>query len=99
METIAISNALGIEHPPAKKSDKIHLTTDFVVTRKKEGKFYYQSVAIKPYKMLDNQRVREKLMLEKVYWENNHVPWTIVTEKNIDFIKAQNIWSFYSSYF
>jgi len=59
--------------------------------------FYIQTVdepmiiSVKTSSDLDNFRVREKLEIERRYWSHHGIKWRIVTEKEIDNVKARNI--------
>ena len=49
---------------------------------------------------LDKPRVREKMEIERRYWEKRGVEWLIVTEREIDFQQARNIeWVYRSWYY
>lgn len=48
-------------------------------------------VSIKTSDDLSNQRVREKLEIERRYWSQRNVRWRVVTEKQINKTKSKNI--------
>ncbi len=85
-ETLLIAADLGYEHPRADGCAVI-MTTDFLYC--KDGKWY--AVAIKPKKDVEKKRVREKLEIERVYWERKKVRWSLVTEEDIPRQKVANI--------
>lgn len=98
-DTIEIARSLGIIHPPRYRKEKSIMTTDFLILRKVENDYKFSAIAIKPYDKLQERRILEKLTIEKLYWEKLNVPWSIVTEKNINIERAKNLWTIYSSFF
>jgi hypothetical protein len=64
-----IAATLGVEHPkvPNTRVPNI-MTTDFLLTCRKEGRIFYKAVSVKPDDGMD-QRVAEKLDIERVWWE------------------------------
>ena len=78
----------GIKYPRDPKSRYPFVqTSDFVVTTK-TGQHVY---SIKESKAYDKERVRELLELERRYWLWRNVPWTIKTEREINYDLASNI--------
>jgi hypothetical protein len=55
--------------------------------------------AVKPFEELKDKRVKEKLTIEGRYWELLGIPWSIITEENINIEQARDLWSMYNSYF
>lgn len=59
--------------------------------------FYIQTIgepmviSIKTSSDLDDFRVREKLELERRYWNYHGIKWRVATEKEINMVKAKNI--------
>jgi len=49
------------------------------------------AVAIKPEKELEKLRIREKLEIERRYWNSKKTDWKLVTENEINTTKARNI--------
>jgi hypothetical protein len=49
------------------------------------------AIAVKTSDELSNPRVREKLEIERRYWDGQNVRWRVVTEKQINRVKAKNI--------
>lgn len=91
-KTLSIAADLGIDHPINPKTKKPHvMTTDFVLTLKGTMGVYYLARAIKISDSLSDKRTREKLKIEELYWRDRQIPWCIVTEKEISFIKTSNI--------
>ena len=85
-DTLTIAAVLNIKHPYADTSVAI-ITTDFLYVR--DGRQY--AVAIKHTDELKSDRTQEKLAIEKAYWEKKHVPWRIMTEKDISCVYAENL--------
>ncbi|WP_057767781.1 heteromeric transposase endonuclease subunit TnsA [Cytobacillus praedii] len=92
VETVDIANKKGIEHPKDPKTDTfIPMTTDFLVTIKRENKLIIVARSIKPFSKLEDERTIEKLEIEREYWEKKGVEWALVTEKEIPKYYANNI--------
>ncbi len=96
-ETVRIAEQAGIRHPRDNVSHYPYvMTTDFVITT--ETGLVARS--IKQSSELDKPRVREKMEIERRYWEKRGVEWLIVTEREIDFQQARNIeWVYRSWYY
>ena len=77
-DTLLIAADLGYEHPRV-DGYAVLMTTDFYFLR--GGKWY--AVAIKSKKDASKERVKEKLKIERIYWEQKDVLWSLVTEKDI----------------
>lgn len=100
--TLLIAETEGISHPPREKrlkKDKTVMTTDFLITRQNGFTKTNHAVCIKPYSKLSKERTREKLFIEKEYWNRRGISWEIVTENQIDEAKAKNLKSLYMDYF
>lgn len=91
--TIDISNKLGYQYPKRTyKNELFTMTTDFLILAKdKNAKLKWFARSIKPKSDLNKIRVREKLKIEQMYWENKGVHWSVITEDNINTVKADNI--------
>ena len=48
-------------------------------------------LSVKPSSELEKLRVREKLEIERRYWNARNVKWELVTEREINFVKSRNI--------
>lgn len=91
-ETIAIANEIGIEHPRDKYSDEYKMiTTDFLMTIRKNNIDTDIARTIKPFDMLMDERIIEKFEIERRYWKQKGVDWGIVTEREINERLASNI--------
>lgn len=83
-----ICDALAVRIPRLPKATvEMVRTTDFLVTSK-IGK---EAWSIKPARQLENKRVLEKLDIERAYWERRGIPFSVITENEIETIPAKNI--------
>ena len=85
-DTLLIAARAGIRHPEADGWPNV-MTSDFYYCR---GGVWY-AVAVKPSSELSNTRVAEKLKIERLYWEEKHIRWSVMTEKDISRTRARNI--------
>jgi hypothetical protein len=68
------------------------MTSDFVLTIKKHFDSEDIIRTTKYWDDLDNERTREKLRIEEVYWkETRGMDWDIATERDIDANLAANV--------
>ena len=98
-KTLLIADELGYEHPDKRSGNKVVITTDFLITIKDTNGIRNIARAIKMSSDCRKPRVIEKLSIEKKYWENSHIEWGIVTERQINKTKAINIYNIYNDYF
>jgi TnsA endonuclease N terminal/TnsA endonuclease C terminal len=91
-ETKAIAFELELKHPtdPTTK-EAIVMTTDFLITVEKPIGLREIARTIKYAQDLNEKRVLEKFEIERVYWGNRNISWSIVTEKDIDITTVENI--------
>lgn len=89
--TLLIAAEQGIPHPYANQCPA-QMSTDFLYCM--NGNWY--AVAIKTTEDLQKKRTREKLEIERLYWEKKGIPWRIVTEKDIPRQKALNLYWLHS---
>ncbi|WP_052221458.1 heteromeric transposase endonuclease subunit TnsA [Clostridium homopropionicum] len=101
IDTVRIAKDLGIKHPPhnKKSGNEVIMTTDFIITIKSNDGLKDIVRTVKSKKDLKNQRVLEKLSIEKEYFKNKGLNWGIVTEEQINKTKAKNIYLLYNDYF
>jgi TnsA-like endonuclease N terminal/TnsA endonuclease C terminal len=91
-ETIAVAKELGIAHPlyrPTKHP--VVMTTDFVVTVTGAHGFIDLARTTKYVEQLHKRRVAEKFEVERMTWALRAIDWGIITERDIDFILAENV--------
>lgn len=91
-DTLAIALELGIKHPEDPQThEPIVMTTDFLITINKDGKFIDVARTIKIKDDLLNKRVLEKFDIERQYWKRKEIDWAIITDEEIDKVVAHNI--------
>ncbi len=86
-ETLRISEKLGYRHPSF-GGEVVVCTTDFLITT---ANHKLVARAVKPSKELSDARVREKLSIEYLYWKEHQIDWKIVTERDLNITKAENL--------
>lgn len=68
--SIKIARTLGVAHPEHPETKvPIIITTDFLLTRLIDGKIVYEALSVKPENKSNEERVLEKLEIERVWWE------------------------------
>lgn len=83
-KTIKIADMKGITHSVDKNNGTpIVMTTDFLLTVRGNSRFKYIARTIKPSEKLNDDRVIEKLEIEREYWKQEGVDWGIVTDLDI----------------
>lgn len=89
-ETREIAEALGYAHPRRHRKVKGEwiledgvMTSDFRVEFVDGAGVAEVVISVKPLKDLSNERVLEKLELERRYWARRGVPWFLVTEEEL----------------
>ena len=87
-----IASNLGIDYPknPTSGTPNV-MTTDFLVTLEINGEANYEAISVKPEKALDNERVLEKLEIERVWWELLGVPFKLYLRNDLTKIQSENI--------
>lgn len=87
-EAISVAEEAGIRYPYDNFSGFPYvMTSDFMITV--NGGLTAR--AVKPTSELAKRRVREKLEIERRYWERRGISWKLVTEKEIPRTKVRNI--------
>lgn len=91
-ETFEIAQRKGIKHPINRYDKSLNvLTTDFMITKKVNGKEFFEARTIKYAKDLNNNRVIELFEIEREYWESKGIDWGIITEIDIPKVVVDNI--------
>ena len=67
------------------------ITTTFLITFLQEGKTKHTARSIKYASELEKKITQEKLEIERRYWQAKGVDWGVVTNKDINMVKAKNI--------
>ena len=83
-----IAARAGIRHPEADGWPNVIMTSDFTYCK---GGVWYAVAACFSSSELSNTRVAEKLKIERLYWEEKHIRWSVMTEKDISRTRARNI--------
>lgn len=87
-QVIEIAETAQIRYPYDRVSGFPYvMTSDFYIETTKGP----MVIAVKTTSDLENPRVREKLEIERRYWNKKNVRWRIVTEREINQTKARNI--------
>jgi hypothetical protein len=87
----------GIRHPRNPYTGKdVVMTTDFLlITKDNIGEKRWLACAVKYSSDIEdipiNKRTREKLFIEREYWESMGVKWCVITEKDINKTYVNNI--------
>jgi hypothetical protein len=89
-ETRWIANQLDVKHP-AWRGEDIVMTTDFLITRRVGLSVKHEAIDVKPSTELKKYRVLNKLDIARHYWEARGIPWTIMTERDLDLVFEANI--------
>lgn len=86
---VSLAENHGIVYPRDSKSKYPYVqTTDFLVTLKDGSHHAY---SIKESKEFSKARVRELQEFERIYWKELNVPWTIITEIELNDYRSKNI--------
>lgn len=87
-QTIEIAEKASIRYPYDPKSGFPYVLTSDFYLETKQGAIV---MSVKPSLELGKLRVREKLEIERRYWNMHGVQWNIMTENEINRAKAKNI--------
>jgi hypothetical protein len=83
-ETARIAEALGIRHSKAPgASDPMVMTTDLVIDRRGQNGGETEAFAVKTAEDLEKPRTLHRLEIERRYWLDRGVPWSIVTRAEL----------------
>ncbi|MCY9661298.1 TnsA endonuclease N-terminal domain-containing protein [Paenibacillus chondroitinus] len=94
-DTLIIAEKLGVKHPTDPKTgEPIVMTTDFLISIKNLN----IARCIKPEDGLENDRIIEKLEIERRFWKERSIDWAIVTENEIPENIVRNISWFHREY-
>lgn len=79
-----LAENLGIRYPTIRGTDTpIIMTTDFLLTIEAEEGVSYLAIAVKEVSELKKNRIREKLEIERVFWQSIGVDWRLATDLEI----------------
>jgi len=90
-ETQQIASDLGVRHPtyPTTKTPTV-MTTDLLLTLDRPSGEQLLAISVKLAKDLTPRNL-EKLLIEKVYWNQRGVKWVLITEKEISTHRVNNL--------
>ncbi|MDF2606227.1 MAG: Tn7-like transposition protein [Bacillales bacterium] len=98
--TIAIAESKNIKHSvDLKTRTPIVMTTDFLITIRKNNDLIHIARTVKHSKELEGDDVIDKFEIERAYWENQGVNWGIVTENGLNSQAIDNIKWLHNSFF
>jgi len=90
-KTLYIAEKLGVKHPiDPKTKHPIVMTTDMLLTLKHEDDIKFVAHSIKPSSKL-NRRVLEKLEIEKSFFTDVNISWSLITEHQINYELVKNV--------
>jgi TnsA endonuclease N terminal/TnsA endonuclease C terminal len=91
-DTLKISADKHIPHPFENSTQTpIVMTTDFLITSRIGKEIFHVARSIKPSEKLEDPGVLGKLEIERQFWEDKGVQWTIIDEKVISKQFAKNM--------
>ncbi|MFY0669881.1 MAG: Tn7 transposase TnsA N-terminal domain-containing protein [Alteromonas stellipolaris] len=80
--TLSIADSLSIRHPRAYKTDMV-MTTDLLIDQR-SSKLPLLAIQVKPSSEKNNRRTREKILIEKRFWDSMNIDFKVVTEDNFN---------------
>lgn len=90
--SIQVAKALGIDHPTHPETDvPIVITTDFLLTRLINGEIVFEAISVKSEDESDDQRVLEKLEIERVWWELLGIRFSYFVGSEVTRTQSSNI--------
>ena len=95
-DTKRIADSLGVRHPfETRTGTFVVMTTDFLLTVRNGNRYLTCARAVKEASDLDDDRVLEKLEIERIYLEERGVEWKLVTDREVKTPFARNLeWIF-----
>ncbi|MBC6503148.1 heteromeric transposase endonuclease subunit TnsA [Citrobacter freundii] len=88
----SIAETIGVSYPrvPSTKTPVV-MTTDLLLTCQTDGKIWYEAISVKPEEYLSDQRVAEKLDVERIWWELLGISFKVFIPSEEGKIQARNI--------
>jgi len=80
----------GIDYPSF-NNEPIVMTTDFLVTAKRNGKILHYARTVKPSSDLSDERIIEKFEIERRFFNSKNIDWGIITEKELSSVFTNNM--------
>ncbi|WP_018932289.1 heteromeric transposase endonuclease subunit TnsA [Gracilibacillus lacisalsi] len=91
-KTLEIAENKGIKHIKDNKNNTfIPVTTDVVITIRRNNQVQSEAISIKPSEHLEDNDVLDKLEIEREYWKQQEINWLIVTERDLPSNLTRNI--------
>lgn len=87
--TTSIADSLNIHHPRGHHTNMV-MSTDLLIDQR-SAEHPLLAVQVKPSSELTNRRTREKLLIEKRFWESMNIPFQIVTERDFHSVYIENL--------
>lgn len=85
--TKSLATSLFIKHPHINGKDVV-MTTDFLVELKNKS----IAISVKSdYTWINSRRTKEKMLIEKMYWQKQGVEFKVITNEDINVLMAENI--------
>lgn len=90
-ESLALARKLGIPHPwDRRKCQPFVMTSDFRVTFIESRALQDKVFSLKYAVELDKKTVNRKLWLEKRFWADRGIEWSLITERDIPRVFVEN---------
>ncbi|MBW4422158.1 MAG: TnsA endonuclease N-terminal domain-containing protein [Myxacorys californica WJT36-NPBG1] len=94
-----IANEMGWKYPKNSESDVSYvLTTDFMLAVKRDGKLMQVARTVKTTEELDKSSIAARLEIERRYYRAEGIDWSVVTERGIPKLLAENVEWTHSAY-
>ncbi|MGI2029397.1 TnsA endonuclease N-terminal domain-containing protein [Endozoicomonas acroporae] len=90
--SVRISKTIGIDHPEVPSTNTKHLmTTDFLLTCSDGKKVWYVAVSVKSEEDLQDERVLEKLEIERLWWQLLGIKFVLFCSSSKTQVQSENI--------
>lgn len=98
-ETMRIAETIGVRHPQVPGvAEPMVMTTDLVADYRRPGRIEPVAYAVKAATDLEKPRTLEKLEIERLYWQERGIAWSIVTRAVLPTRLVRNIAWVHSAY-
>jgi TnsA endonuclease N terminal. len=90
--TEEICDRYNIAHPSYPRNKNIVMTTDLLlIVKNKNNELNYIACAVKPSSKIGNQRVKQKLFVEEMYWKERNIKFGVMTELDVNSQYVKNV--------
>ncbi len=90
--SVRIAKTIGVDHPEVPDTKNKHLmTTDFLLTCSDGKRVWYIAVSVKSEKDLQNERVLEKLEIERLWWQLLGIKFVLFCSSSEAEVQSTNI--------